>query len=239
MFTPKHFVWLGICIFIILSILLLNKKFKFSFKTNLNALFIVCILSEVVKIIANMDFQTAEGGSSIYLDPGALPFHLCSIQIFLVFALMFFVKKESTKQILLQFMYPTMVAGAVLSILIPTCGVKFNRPIVYQYFIYHAYIIGFGLYLVLFKQIKVTWKTFGRNLGILASLLVAMLWINSALSIYGTNFFYVTRPPMSNLPFLNLNHGWFVYIIHLICAALIMMSITHLPLILLSKEESK
>lgn len=66
-----------------------------------------------------------------------------------------------------------------------------------------------------------------------------MLWVNSILQVYYTNFFYIVRPPMDNLPILNLNNGWFVYFISLITVALILFSLLHLPFIILERKERK
>lgn len=66
-----------------------------------------------------------------------------------------------------------------------------------------------------------------------------MLWVNSILQVYDTNFFYLVRPPMDNLPILNLNNGWFVYFISLITVALILFSLLHLPFIILERKERK
>ena len=146
MFTTNHFIWLAICAVIITAYLLANKFLKMSFKTNLTILFIVCVVSEIVKIAANIESQPYKTDQlAFYLDVGDLPFHLCSIQIFFVIALMFFVKKDSTKDKLLCFMFPTMLLGGLIALFIPTVGVKFTRPQVYQFFIFHAFIVAFAL----------------------------------------------------------------------------------------------
>ena len=50
----------------------------------------------------------------------------------------------------------------------------------------------------------------------LLSLVWAMIYVNSALSQYNTNFMYLVRPPMKNLPFLTLDYGWYVYFLHIL-----------------------
>ena len=160
MFTGKHFIWLAISGLIIALHIVLNKKFKFSYKTNLIALFVVAVASEVMKVMLNMEsvvgptFET----SGTYLNYESLPFHLCTIQIVFIVALMFFIKKDSTKDTLLGFMVPSMGVGATLSLLIPTEGVLFTSPQVYQYFIYHAYIIGFDIYLLTSRTVIITYN---------------------------------------------------------------------------------
>lgn len=62
-------------------------------------------------------------------------------------------------------------------------------------------------------------RTLGENIGILLALTFVMLYINGALAAYDTNFFYLTRPPMENLPVLNLAAGWYAYFLRLIALA--------------------
>ena len=54
MFTLNHFILLGSSIAIIVAFILVQKKYNFSYETNLKALFCVGIVSELVKIMCNM-----------------------------------------------------------------------------------------------------------------------------------------------------------------------------------------
>ena len=161
MFTMSHFVFLAISIVVIFLVIFLNYKFKFSYDTNIKALLVVGILSEIIKLSDVIVYKIGEtfettGG---YVEPESLPFHLCTIQIFFVFALVFFIKSEKAKQVILEFMFPTMCIGAALALLIPTDGTEFNELRTYQYFMYHGYLVGFAVYLVMSKTILITWKT--------------------------------------------------------------------------------
>ena len=79
MFSLNHFIWLFIVAVLIGTMIIVNKKYKLSFNANLNILLGVMIISEVVKILSNMDLEvtTKSGITGVYLDPGSLPFHLC------------------------------------------------------------------------------------------------------------------------------------------------------------------
>ena len=241
MFTGKHFIWLGISAAIIAIHIILNKKFKFSYKANLYALFVVALVSEVVKIMLNMEtlvgptFET----SGTYLNYESLPFHLCSIQLFFIVALMFFIKNDSTRDTILGFMVPSMGVGALMSLLIPTEGVLFTEPQVYQYFIYHAYIIAFAIYLLTSKTVIITYKVMFKNICILSGFGFISLYINGILSSGRTNFMFVTRPPMENLPILNLNQGWHMYFLKLMITAVILMVVFHLPFAIHNSKKSK
>ena len=241
MFTTNHFIWIGIVILSILLLLFINKKFKLSFDTNLTILVITAILSETIKISTGMTKEVTEIVDGVaqtytYLDPTKLPFHLCSIQIFFIFSLKFLIKNETTKEKLLAFMCPTMLIGGILAILIPTEGVEFNNIKLYEYFFFHAIIIYFAIYLLVSKKITYTWKSYIRNVICLILLSVCAIWINSFLSDYAVNFFFVARPPMDNLPILNLNHKWGVYYLTLVGIGITVMTIFHIPLVLKNKK---
>lgn len=231
MFTGKHFIWLVISGLIIVLHIVLNKKFKFSYKTNLIALFVVAVAGEVMKVMLNMEsvvgptFET----SGTYLNYESLPFHLCTIQIVFIVALMFFIKKDSTKDTILGFMVPSMGVGATLSLLIPTEGVLFTSPQVYQYFIYHAYIIGFAIYLLTSRTVIITYKVMLKNIVLILVFGFLSLYINGILVDGRTNFMFVVRPPMENLPILNLNQGWHMYFVKLILTTIVLMLAFHLP----------
>lgn len=235
MFTLNHFIWLIIAIAIITTMLLINKYKKLSFNFVLTFMFIICVVSESLKISSNM--IDAYGGGKI-LDPGDLPFHLCSIQIFFIYFLKFVIKNEQTKEKLLNFMAPVMLVGGLVALMVPTVGVKFNKAQVYEFFIYHAMIIFFALYILINNLTTYSWKTFFRNLGFLGILAVCSLWINSILSGSNeqVNFMYLSRPPMENLPLLNLNNGWYAYVATLASIAIIFMFLFHLVMILLQKN---
>lgn len=241
MFTTNHFIFLAIAIVVIFLVIFLNYKFKFSYEQNIKALFIVGVISEVIKIAGVMVYKSGDvfettGG---YIEPESLPFHLCTIQIFFVFALVFFIKNEKAKQVLLQFMFPTMCIGAALALFIPTDGVRFEALRTYQYFIYHGYLVGFAIYLVMSKTIVITWNTLFRNIAILFMFSIFAIYLNGIMQYANTNFMFVSRPPMDGLPILNLNQGWYVYYLKLVIIGIILMFLIHCPFILYNKKTSK
>ena len=235
MFSVNHFIWLAIVLVTIIGLLVLQKTKKIKNDTIITYMFIMSIISELIKIFSNL-IQTSEGGT--VLDPADLPFHLCSIQIFFIFALKFLIKTEEGKQKLLGFMAPTMLVGGALALFIPTVGVKFTKLQVYQYFIFHANIITFAIYVLKERLVNYTWKSFFRNISYLGMVALIATWINSLLSVTNpkVNFFYLCRPPMENLPILNLNNGWFAYFITLVLIALIFMFLFHYIMIKLNKK---
>lgn len=231
MFTYTHFIWIAISVLIILTLLFLTKGLNVSHKNVLTIMCIISALSEITKISLNM-VDGVSGGK--VLSPGSLPFHLCSIQIFFIFGLRFFIKNENVKKVLYNFMVPTSLIGASMSLLIPTVGTSFLNVQVYQYFIYHAFLIFYGIYLIREHLAELSLKVLFVNYGLLLMFVLFDLWVNSFLSFWGANFMYLTRPPMENLPILNLNHGWYVYIINLLTVGTVLMVMFHLPFIIIN-----
>ena len=80
---------------------------------------------------------------------------------------MFFIKKDSTRNALLCFMFPTMSLGALIALFIPTEGVSFVDVQVYEYFLHHAFLVAFGINLIMSKFIKIDFKVILRNYGYL------------------------------------------------------------------------
>ena len=227
MFTWNHFIWLGLTAALVLGLFYFMQHKKADFSFVLSFLWIICIISELTKMLSNMVPTGYKGGS--VLDPGDLPFHLCSIQIFLVFTLKFFVKKPETREKMLGFMVPTMLLGGFAAIMIPTVGVKFTKPHVYEYFLFHGTIIFFALYVLKERLVTWSWKVLGRNLCYAGLAAYVVSLVNSLLSsgFPEANFMYLVRPPMEGLPVLNLDHGWYVYILSLVSVAVVLLTVFH------------
>ncbi len=193
---------------------------------------IVSLVSESSKIISNMKpahwFDPSKG---MVIDAAALPLHLCSLLIFAFFYLPF-AKNERLKQYLLSLIVPVGLIGSLLAVLMATSGTDFTTPDAYQCFIYHAAMIWFAIYLIITKQAKLGVKPWLVNLASLFALAVIMIWVNGALAIYDTNFLYVVRPPVENLPILNLNNGWYAYFGTIMLCGFIGLTAVHLPFII-------
>ncbi len=233
MFTTEHFIWIGICALFIGGLLLLSLKWKFSYKTSARVMAVIALASELCKIFTHI--EEAEGGGGV-LEPGALPLHLCSILIFLIF---FCAVSDNKRWVgpITSFFLPIGIWGGVLAILMATSGTDFGKPFAYQCFIYHAGILWWALYLLITKQVELGKRAYLRNVAVLLALLFGMLWVNSALSVYDTNFFYVVRPPVEGLPLLNLDNGWLAYFLTLAGIGLVAVTLVHLPAML--KERKK
>lgn len=233
MFSQNHFIWLAICALLITGLLIAAKKMKFSFKCASYITASAALASELCKIFTHIEETTDKSGNVTggILEPGALPFHLCSLLIFLIFFLAISGENKLTETVK-SFIVPVAILGGTMALLIPTSGVDFAKPFAYQCFIYHSMIIWYSLYLIITGQVKLGLRSYLKNMGVLFCLVFVMLWVNSILSVYDTNFLYLVRPPMDDLPILNLNYGWHVYFLTLVSVALILFTLFHLPFII-------
>ncbi len=225
MFTTNHFIWMGICAVFIGVLLFVSLKFRFTYKTAARIMAGIAIASELCKIFTHI--EEAEGGGGV-LGPAYLPLHLCSVLIFLIFYCTWSKNTERVKKVT-SFCLPVAMWGGILAILMATSGVNFAKPFAYQCFLYHAGLLWWALYLLCTKQVDLGKKAYVRNLLILGCLLFVMLWVNSALAAYDTNFFYVVRPPAEGLPVLNLDNGWLAYFLTLVGLGVVGVTLTHLP----------
>lgn len=228
MFSLEHFIWIGICVLMVGGLLWLSLRGRWSRRKASTVMAVIAAASELCKIFTHI--QPAAGGGGV-VEPGALPLHLCSILIFLVFFCAVS-RDERRVGMVASFCTPIAIWGGVLAILMATSGVDFTEPYAYQCFLYHAGLVWWAVHMICMGQVELGRAAYVRNLGVLAGLLVVMLWVNSALSVYDTNFFYVVRPPVKGLPLLNLDHGWYVYFITLVVLGLTALTSVHLPAML-------
>ena len=84
-----------------------------------------------------------------------------------------------------------------------------------QYFLYHASIIVYAVYLYLTKEICFEVKDYGSALLMLYGCFFVSIYLNSWINDYShpINFMYVVAPPKEGLPYLNKDNGWLSYIL--------------------------
>jgi hypothetical integral membrane protein (TIGR02206 family) len=197
-------------------------------------------VSELSKIFTHIDDIVDSDGNLVGGVLGAqyLPLHLCSILIFFILYLNI-CKNEARLEKIKSFIVPIALLGGTMALLIPTSGVNFLKPYAYQCFIYHAGIIWYALYLLVTKQVSLGLKSYINNMLSLTGIMFIMLWVNSALQVYDTNFFFLVRPPMEGLPILNLDNGWFGYFIALVLVAFTLITLLHIPFIIAGQKKKK
>lgn len=158
LFTGKHFIWLAICGLGIMLGLFIAKERRIGLRDAGLFMSVVSILSEACKMMTHM-IPSPMGGMA--LDPNAMPFHLCSMQIFVVFYITF-AKQSSVKEKVKSFFVPTALLGGILAMLIPTDGVDFWTlwHINASFFMLH----WFGFLCTSFVQSKWIWaKSVGKE----------------------------------------------------------------------------
>lgn len=232
MFTTEHFIWIAICAVFIAAMTVIGIKNKWNLKRASRIMMVICVLSEVSKVMSSM-IESPGGGR--HLDPLSLPFHLCSL-IILAVAYIVFGKEGKAKRLVINFVSVMGTVGSFLAIMIPTNGTDFSEVTSYQCFVYHAGLMWFAIYLIISEEAKLNFKSLLENMGVLVLLSFIMLYVNGALSVYDTNFFYLTRPPMENLPYLNLDKGWYVYFGRMLFLGILLMLLFHLPFIIKNRK---
>ena len=232
MFTTEHFIWIAICAVFIAAMTVIGIKNKWNLKRAGRIMMVICVLSEVSKVMSSM-IESPGGGR--HLDPLSLPFHLCSL-IILAVVYIVFGKEGKAKRLVINFVSVMGTVGSFLAIMIPTNGTDFSEVTSYQCFVYHAGLMWFAIYLIISEEAKLNFKSLLENMGVLVLLSFIMLYVNGALSVYDTNFFYLTRPPMENLPYLNLDKGWYVYFGRMLFLGILLMLLFHLPFIIKNRK---
>lgn len=224
LFGYKHIILMIVSFTAIIVGFILTRKLSYS--KMLKGMLIIGIISEIIKvfyyIIQNEDTL---GG---YLPKADLPFHLCSIQIIFLFVL-FIAKSDKIKRIIMSFMIPSCLFGGIFAILIATYTSRNGLWILtLQYFGYHTAISVFALYL--FRNLKLTIKDYINCLIFLGVIGMLSIYLNSVLydGTNNVNFMYTVSPPEDNLPYLNKDDGWFVYILRYASLAVLLITLLYI-----------
>ncbi len=239
MFTFNHFIWMALCAALIALLTFSSVRGCFPFRKAAFLMAALTLCSELAKIMTSMVYVNGiDASEGMVINPESLPLHLCSM-LFFVFLYLPFCRRESLRQRLLSFLVPISLMGAPLAILIPTDGVSFLEPQPYQGFLFHAAMIWFALYLVLTGQVDLGLRAWAANLVTLLALAFSMIWVNGALRVYNTNFFFIVRPPAENLPLLNLNHGWYAYFLTILLCGFVLLGAVYLPFIVRERRAAR
>jgi hypothetical protein len=253
----NHFIFLGICIVLIVTSLIIFKKKNVSFNTVLNIMLVVAVLSELIKINEYIVPYYEDGNAiGVYFEKEGLPFHLCSIQIIFLFIVRL-CKEGSFKNKLLAFQYPTAFLGSLLALMLATITIEFDSPLAWQYFLYHACLLVYGLYIPMSKVVEIDTKMFFNTCVCLVGLFIVSIYINGMIAVppqdvingagevIGSTeglyvwFFYSTKPPINDLPILNLDNGWIVYILSILAIGIITVTLVHIPFFIRDYKKHK
>ena len=237
MFSTAHFIWLG-CIFAAIAIgYIVAKKLRPSHdRVHLIVTCLLIITHIIYMAVSMMEVESEFGG--FVLKQENLPFHLCSIMIYFTVFLRF-IKNEKIVAKIKSFMVPAMFIGAAMALLIPTSGTDPTDIRVWEYMVAHGVLVFYGLYLVAIEKVDLGLKAYFSNLQLLLATAIFAFMMNSILVDGNANFFFLRKPPMDGLPILNLDHGWFVYIISLSIVACMLILLIQLPFIIKEQKAKK
>ena len=227
LFGTAHKIQVVVSIALIVVLSILSKKVNF--KNCCKILLYTGIISETVKIFYYIMANEDKCGG--FLPKTDLPFHLCSIQIIFILIINI-ISNEKIKRFILSFMLPSCLIGGIAAILIATDSARNSPIITVQYYLYHIAIVVFAIKIFNNGEFKLELKDYFNCLKFLLVIMFFAIYINSALYtqemldglVKEVNFMYVVSPPQEGLPFLNENHGWFVYVAHY--ASLVIVAVT-------------
>ena len=248
MFSTVHLIWLTISLIIIFISLKTIKDRSVTLDKLLTVACVICIVSEVIKVFSSMQLVPSADGTTMYpyMLPQHLPFHLCSIQIIIIFYVKF-TKNTRVRELLLAFLYPTCIIGAVLALIMPsifTGGTleltqAFTHPLAYQYFLYHSMLIILGTGVIVTKEVDIRRKHYFTTIGILGILAFISVYLNSMLADptyvsgelmhvdYTPNFFFTVKLPF-DIVYTEI-WQWYLYFGFIVIAAIIIIALFYLP----------
>ena len=232
MFSINHIIWIVICMLFVTVFLIIFRRNKVSLSVVLTWACIICLLSELIKICSVVQVVSAEGTgvATPYITLNHLPFHLCSMQIILIFYTRFSKNKKSRNAVL-GFMYPTCLLGGAGAIIFPsifntTISVSeaFTHPVAYQTFIYHAMLLVVAIYIKMCGEVKMDRKTYLSTVLAYYFLMIISVYLNSILSTpvfdngklvsleHAPNFMFTFGSPVPFAGFDSVGE-WYIYIL--------------------------
>ena len=163
MFTTNHFIWLGVIALLIAAVLITLKKVKVSHAVVGKGVMLLLIVLKLFHVALSM--KESEHGGYI-VNQTQLSFHLCSIMIYTIIFVNI-IKNEKVIKTLKSFMVPCLFIGALMALLIPTEGVDFATPRVWQYMLIHGVLVFYGIYLAAVERVDLSFKAYFNNLKLL------------------------------------------------------------------------
>ena len=247
MFTVNHFIWLAISFAAIITCIVLLNKYKPDITKVLTWACIGAVMSEFTRAFSLMHLVPSADGSTMtpFLELHNLPFHLCSVQVLLIFFTRL-AKEGKVRTAILAFMYPTCAAGAFIALFIPiiftddiSVTQAFTHPIAYQYFLWHSMLVILGVYIATSRQVDIRRVHCLTTIGILGGMALISIYLNSWMSMvtyrngevvsvdYTPNFFFTYKPPIP-FEFTEL-WQWYVYFVILLAVVCMFALIFYMP----------
>ena len=256
MFSIQHFIWLGICAVLVAAFMVYYDKNKPDLTRILDYACVICVLSEVIKVLSVLEYVPSSDGSLMrpYLPMNHLPLHLCSIQILFIFYVRYS-ENVKIRKLLLALMYPTCLLGAIAALAMPSIfstsisvSQAFTHPMAYQFFCFHTMLICLGLAIAKSGEIDWKWKNYFDTLKLFFVIAFLSLYINSIFASptyvdgklvsvdFWPNFFFTYNNPL-NIPMSKMWH-WYIYMAILIALVIVLTALCFYPVIRKNKKKN-
>ena len=160
------------------------------------------------------------------------PFQLCSLAMYLCLSIPF-IKKQTTKTLLYNFLIAFNYPGGLISILIPNGLIHKYIALTIHAFLWHSILLFIGFYLFFSKRAGFAKDEFKNSLKYFYFTVILALVINIIFHNAGyINMFYIS--PFYNSPIfifnkINQQFGWFINFILYTSAMAIGCYIANLP----------
>lgn len=260
MFGQEHFIFLGLTLILSIVSLVLIYKLKPSFNLIFTIACILCIVSEVAKTFSSIEFDWVnhydkETGEFIakelvpYIKMEHFPIHLCSLQIVNIFLVRFIKPGNKVRDAILGFMFPTMIFGAILALLLPSEPVDFASIRTYQYFIYHGMLIVLGVYVMFNKNLNIKPIHYLTSMAILFALGIVSIYANSLFAQidvlpdgtfdiqYITNLLFTMGSPVVSLFVFTEPYHWYIYLACVAVLAFGVFALFYIPVFIKAKTK--
>ncbi len=187
----------------------------------------ITIITIVFEIVFNI-WRVAVQGASILSE--LLPLDLCTISLYLCFALNF-----TKKRWIFSLVYFYAI-GALSSILFPGMGgFGINHFRYYHYFLNHIYIVFTAVYFVSVHKYKITFEDTVRAAGVLILMASFVIIFDYFLN---ANYMYLMQKPDSMSP-LDFFGGWPEYLIGLTLISLASFVVVYIPWLFVGRRATK
>ena len=257
MFSYQHFIWLIICILLIVFIVYQYDKKKPSLNSVLTSACVMSALSEVVKVFSVIELVPSKTGDLLlpYIPLNHLPLHFCSIQILLIYYVRF-TRNQKMRENTLAFIYPTSIAGATAALLMPSIFTTsipvekaFISPLAYQFFLFHSMLVALGIIILKSKEIQWQKKHMYYTIGFVFLLGFISIYANSLFASpfyedgklvsvdFWTNFFFTYQNPLG-IQITKLWH-WFLYLFIISLLSVSIIFLFYYPLVFKKKRNKQ
>lgn len=264
MFGLNHIIGIILSVIVIVVGSILSIKFL-KIKTMHRILLIVAIVSETLKAFTYILMNEEVLGG--YLPKTDLPFHLCSIQIIFILILNFSKNEKLKHLLHSFMIPTCLIGGIAAVALatnsarsVPVIALQYygfhtqivvfaiyllgNKEIKFtaRDYVNTVIMLAATLFVAIYLNSILYYQEFDSNLyAELTKNAVALgeepPLVTDAFVYKNINFMYVVNPPADNLPFLNKDHGWLVYIVHYALLAIVCVTLVYIkPIIDFFKE---